>query len=128
MLFHSMLLCFPIFYIALLLPVPAIIIILTNKDYEIGFFTLPTAFCHTKNEDVAYYSLIFIISIIFFIGMPMLSYLLWTLHKVQYMNTKICVENMVSFLTLKLFTINIEFFANLFWIYLFTESPYYTPT
>ena len=74
--------CVSLLSIALLLPVPAIVVILTNKDYEVGFVNLPTAFCHTKNQDVVHYSAAFIINIILFIGIPMLSYLLWTLHKV----------------------------------------------
>ena len=69
--------------IALLFPVPVIVIILTKKEYDFIFFALPPTLCYSKNVDVVYYSIIFVINVIIFIGLPMLLYLLWTLHKVN---------------------------------------------
>ena len=120
--------CVSLLSIALLLPVLPIVVILTNKDYEFGFLKFPTAFCHTKNEDVFHYSVAFIINIILFIGIPMLSYLLWTLHKVIGMQK--CMEIGILFSTWKIFTINIKFLPTCFgymYICLWNVWSYYTP-
>lgn len=70
-------------YTALLAPVPVIVVILTNKDYEFVPLSYPPTVCGSKNADIVFYSVMLVVTIILAIGMPMLTYLLWTLHKVE---------------------------------------------
>ena len=74
--------CISLLALALFLPVPAIVVILTSKEYEFVSLTYPPTLCLSKDVDVVYYSIIFIMNIILFIGIPMLLYSLWILHKV----------------------------------------------
>ena len=66
-----------------LAPLPAIIVIFTRKEYEFAALGFPPTLCGSKDFNVAYYSLVLVINIIFIIGLPMLVYLLWILHKVR---------------------------------------------
>ena len=68
--------------VAIFAPVPAIVVIFTSEEYDFVFFTFPPTLCGSKNLDIIYYSIILFMNVIFVIGVPMLFYLLWTLHKV----------------------------------------------
>ena len=65
-----------------LAPLPAIIVIFTRKEYEFAVWDFPPTFCGSKDFNVKYYSLVLVMNITFIIGLPMLVYLLWILHKV----------------------------------------------
>ena len=103
-------LSFSLFTVALFLPVPAIVVILLVDEYEFIYVAFPPTLCHSKDVNVIYYSVILIINIVFFIGVPMLLYLLWTLHKVYELKHGNTAYNLFS--TLMTFTINIINFSS----------------
>ena len=65
-----------------LVPLPAIIVIFTSKDYDFVPLAFPPTFCSTWNANISYYSIGLVNNVILMIGVPMLTYLLWVLHKV----------------------------------------------
>ena len=66
-----------------LAPLPAIIVIFTRKEYEFAALSYPPTLCSSKDSIVTYYSVAFVLNVILILGVPMLFYLLWILHKVR---------------------------------------------
>ena len=65
-----------------LAPLPAIVVILAQKEYEFAVLGFPPTLCGSKAFNVSYYSIALVLNVILIIGIPMLFYLLWILHKV----------------------------------------------
>ena len=66
----------------LLIPVPGVIVALTGDSQQYAVANFPPLFCGPSDEDLIFYSIMFILNLMLMAGIPILIILFWILHKV----------------------------------------------
>ena len=69
--------------IGILIPLPPVIVALTEEKYGFTIVTFPPIFCSYANQDFIKYFNILIFNTIAVIGIPLLIIVAWKLHKVS---------------------------------------------
>ena len=69
--------------IGILLPVPGVLLALSDEDSQYIMFEVTPDFCLSKNSTLAYYSTVLILNLIVMAGVTLLLPIIWTVHKVS---------------------------------------------
>ena len=65
-----------------MVPVPAMIAVLTMENYGHNLGSFPPRYCGPAKTDLIFYPVVFLTDVFLIIGIPMLIIVTWSLHKV----------------------------------------------
>ena len=65
-----------------LIPLPSVVVALTNQDFKYVLMQFPPLFCASVNMDLWFYAVMIIINILIAIEVCLLLVVFWVVHKV----------------------------------------------